>query len=120
MKKVLIGVAVLSFMAGNASAASKLSDLRLDTVTAGAPFGFDCPGCTLASSNSASNNGITMSTSSAVIVPNPGSPGSGSTGSGSTGSGSTGAPSPDVVASIPIPANLATIIASATTTTISH
>ena len=115
MKKVLIGVAVLSFMAGNASAASKLSDLRLDTVTAGTLFGIDCPGCTQASSNSASNNGVTITTSSIVIVPNPGSPGS-----GSPGSGSTGAPSPDVGPTIPIPANLAAIIASATTTTISH
>ena len=39
MKKALIGLAALSFIAGSASAANRLNDLQLDTVTANQVLG---------------------------------------------------------------------------------
>jgi hypothetical protein len=133
MKTVAIAVAALSLIASNASAVSTLTDLELDSVTAGQILGIDCPGCTLASSASMSNNGITTSTSSTTIVPPPAPPpvpgGSGSSGGNGSGNGNGGTTTPpagnanvpsgpSVVTSIPVPANLAAIIGGVTTSTL--
>jgi hypothetical protein len=65
-------VAALSF-AGVASAQQRLGDLEMDAVTAGlAPFTIDCPACAVASSSSASMNGVKIATSGTA------SPGGGS------------------------------------------
>ena len=125
MKKILIGLVALPFIAGTATAADRLSDQQLDTVTAGALVSIDCPGCTLASSNSMSNNGVTTSASSTVTVPVPGGTGGGTGGGGGGGGsgGGTGNPGPTgpgVVSTIAVPPALAAIVNGASTVIITH
>ena len=69
MKAILIGLAVLPLMSWSASAATRLTDLQLDRVTAGLDLKLptiNCGGCTLASSTSSTNNGATTTTGSTV------------------------------------------------------
>lgn len=79
MRSALIGLAILPFLAGGASA-HPLNDAQLDDVTAGASdillSTFNCPGCAFAVSSSASNNGVTTSTSATGVIspPTPPSP----------------------------------------------
>lgn len=111
----------------------QLNDAQMDTVTAGQVLGIECAGCTLASSNSMSTNGITTSMSSTGLTPGAGTGGGGSTGGGggstSGGGGGTGGSGggtggggpngPSVLTSAPpLPANLGAILSAATTATI--
>jgi hypothetical protein len=96
MKKLVLALAALPFVAGAAFAGDRLSNAEMDGITAGALFsiaGFGIPGitgiscpassCTTAISTSTSNNGVTVNTSSTT------GPGTGSSGS----SGGSGLPS---------------------------
>jgi hypothetical protein len=140
MKALLIGLAVLPLATGTGRAAIQLDDTQLDMVTAGQLLGVECPGCTLSSSTSTSNNGTTITVTTITIVP-PESDGTGGTGNGGTGGtggnnggnggnnggngggtggtgGNTGPTGPSVVTSIPVPANLAGLLTTANTSTI--
>jgi hypothetical protein len=128
-KEVLIGLAILSLTAGGASAAGRLSDLQLDRVTAGLVLP-DCPGCTLASSNGTSTNGITVSNSTITKLPQPtpppppsggtgGTGGTGGSGGSSSGGGNAGPSGPSVFTTTgTVPANLAAIVNGASIITI--
>lgn len=103
--RVLVCATVIfPFAVGAASAADRLSDPQMDTMTAGqvAPpslGAIDCPGCTVASSSSSSLNGVTTSSSSSGSTSSGG--GSGDNGNGSGNGGSSG---PGVLTGqVPIP-----------------
>lgn len=116
-----------------AAVGHQLNDAQMDTVTAGQVLGIECAGCTLASSNSMSANGTTIGMSSTGVTPGAagggGNGGSGGTGGGGTGgaggsgggTGSGGPTGPSVLTSAPaVPANLASIIGAATSSTIGN
>jgi hypothetical protein len=116
-----------------AAVGHQLNDAQMDTVTAGQVLGIECAGCTLASSNSMSANGTTISMSSTGVTPgaagggsNGGSGGTGGGGTGGTGgsgggTGSGGPTGPSLLTSAPaVPANLASIISAATSSTIGN
>jgi hypothetical protein len=109
-------VAALSF-AGFASAQQRLGDLEMDAVTAGlAPFtSIDCPACAVASSSSASMNGVTIATSGTA------SPGGGSSDSKATNTdtaaGGTAGPA---VGTVPVPPAVAATLNAASVITITR
>src|SRR5581483_4068416 len=105
MKTLFIGLAMVPLFTVTGWASIQLTDAQLDAVTAGQVLGIECPGCTLSSSSSMSNNGVTVTITSTTIVP----PGNGGTG------GNTGPTGPAVVTSIPVPPNLAGLINAANT-----
>src|SRR5579885_3050418 len=124
MKTLFIGLAMVPLFTVTGWASIQLTDAQLDAVTAGQVLGIECPGCTLSSSSSMSNNGVTVTITSTTIVPpeNGGTGGTGETGgnggngggNGGTG-GNTGPTGPAVVTSIPVPPNLAGLINAANT-----
>jgi hypothetical protein len=121
MKMILIGLAVLPFLAGSASATGRLSDQQLDTVAAGQFPAIDCPGCTLASSSSASTNGVTTTINTSTIFLPPTAPGGGSNNGGNGGSNVPSAPSaPSVLTTLQMPANVAGILNAASVTAITQ
>lgn len=90
MKGILIGVAILPFIGGLASAADRLNDAQLDHVVAGETPNIYCPTCIVATSSSVSINGITTTVNMTTMPPTGGS-GGGSDNTGDTGgSGNTG------------------------------
>ena len=101
---VVLFVSLVLFV-NAAAAADRLTDVQMDSVTAGQLLGIECSVCTLSSSTSMSVNGVTMTTSS-----------SGGTGTGATGTGGGGG-SPGVGTTVSVPANLAAILKAATTIT---
>src|SRR5581483_3595350 len=121
MKTLFIGLAMVPLFTVTGWASIQLTDAQLDAVTAGQVLGIECPGCTLSSSSSMSNNGVTVTITSTTIVP-PETGGTGETGgnggngggNGGTG-GNTGPTGPAVVTSIPVPPNLAGLINAANT-----
>ncbi len=130
MKTLFIGLAMVPLFTVTGWASIQLTDAQLDAVTAGQVLGIECPGCTLSSSSSMSNNGVTVTITSTTIVPpeNGGTGGIGGTGgTGETGGnggngggnggtgGNTGPTGPAVVTSIPVPPNLAGLINAANT-----
>lgn len=104
-------VALTNGRDADVATAIRLSDTQMDRVTAGQVLGIECPGCTLASSNSMSTNGVTISMTSTGVTPGGGGGGTG--GSSGGGGGSSG---PSIVTSAPtFPANIAAAINAATT-----
>jgi hypothetical protein len=107
-------VAALSF-AGVASAQQRLGDLEMDAVTAGlAPFtSIDCPACAVASSSSASMNGVKIATSGTA------SPGGGNSDSKATKTdteaGGTAGPAA-LVGAVPVPPAVAATLNAASVT----
>lgn len=92
MRSALIGLVMLPLLGGAASA-SALSDAQLDLVTAGVDLGsFNCPGCSFSTSNSTSNNGVTVSTSTSGVISPPvvNPPGGGGNGGAGGGGGNGG------------------------------
>ena len=83
---LLCAVVALPAVLGVASAATRLSDVQMDTMTAGAST-IDCPSCKIATGTSTSMNGVTVTTSSTGTT---GGSGGGGTGGGGTGGGGTG------------------------------
>jgi len=73
MNKLLLGLSVLPFLLGAATAAESLSDRDMDQISAG-----DTPGV-FSTSNSMSTDGTTVTTSTTGLI------GGGPTGGGSTG-----------------------------------
>jgi hypothetical protein len=133
MKIALIAVAAtLVFQINTAVAADQLSDAQLDMVTAGQFAGVDCPGCTLSSATSTSNNGVTTNTSTTGTTPGGGGTGGTGGGTGGTGGGTGGtgggtggginvgggAGGPGVQTIVAVPANLSSVLAAATTPTV--
>jgi hypothetical protein len=137
-RKLLYAIGTLPFAAGIASAATPLGDAAMDRITAGEATidslpPITCNACTLATSSSMSQNGVTTSTSSTGTTGggSSGGGGGGSTGGGSgggsggggTGGGSTGnssgPPPPGVLLSgVSVPANLAATLAQAAAVTV--
>ena len=115
-RSLAYAVAALSF-AGFASAQQRLGDLEMDAVTAGlAPFtSIDCPACAVASSSSASMNGVTIATSGTA------SPGGGSSDSKATNTdtaaGGTAGPA---VGAVPVPPAVAATLNAASVITITR
>ena len=127
-KTVLFALALVALppCAGIASAADRLNEGQMDRVTAGA-LTIDCSGCgnVSTSATSTSVNGVTTTTSSTGATGSGNSGGNGNSsgggGSGNTGGngnssggGSNGSNGPSVAFTIPVPANLAAIINTAT------
>jgi hypothetical protein len=109
-------IAALSF-AGFASAQQRLGDLEMDAVTAGlAPFtSIDCPACAVASSSSASMNGITIATSGTA------SPGGGSSDSKATNTNTAaGGTAGPAVGAVPVPPAVAATLNAASVITITR
>jgi hypothetical protein len=115
-RSLAYAVAALSF-AGFASAQQRLGDLEMDAVTAGlAPFtSIDCPACAVASSSSASMNGVTIAKS-----------GTASTGGGSSDSKATntdtaaGGTAGPAVGAVPVPRAVAATLNAASVITITR
>jgi hypothetical protein len=116
-RSLAYAVAALSF-AGFASAQQRLGDLEMDAVTAGLapPFtSIDCPACAVASSSSASMNGVTIATS-----------GTASTGGGSSDSKATntdtaaGGTAGPAVGAVPVPPAVAATLNAASVITITR
>jgi len=115
-KRIFVALTVMPLIASGALASNTLTDLQLDSVTAGQILGVECPGCTLSSSTSTSTNGVTKTTSSTQIVG--GNSGGGTGGNSGGGGGNDGGSGPGVVTTIPVPARAAAVISGATTLTI--
>src|SRR5579885_689506 len=111
MKTLFIGLAMVPLFTVTGWASIQLTDAQLDAVTAGQVLGIECPGCTLSSSSSIRNNGVTVTITSTTIVP----PEHRRTGANGGPGGNTGPTGPAVVTSNPVPPNLAGLINAANT-----
>ena len=91
LRRVIVCVVTspLFLSAGAAFAMDPLTDPQMDVVVAGAVTQIDCSSCIVASSSSASQNGVLVTMTDSRIVPTANSGGSGSTGD-SGGSGNDG------------------------------
>ncbi len=125
--RVLVCATVIfPFAVGAASAADRLSDSQMDTMTAGqvAPpslGSIDCPGCSVASSSSSSLNGVTQSSSSSGSTSDGGNGSSGGNGGGNGNGGSSGSGGPGVLTgSVPIPPAVAATLSQAQLVTVTR
>lgn len=109
-------VAALSF-AGVAWAEQRLGDLEMDAVTAGlVPFtSIDCPACVVASSSSASMNGVTVATTGTA------SGASSDSKATNTGAAAGGPAGPAVlIEAVPVPPAVAATLNAASVVTITR
>jgi hypothetical protein len=93
----------MPFAAGLASAELRLSELEMDTITAGLGEQFaliDCPACTVTTSASTSLNGVTTATGSSGVT----------TATGSTGTGGGGSALGVSIGSVPVPPGIAAVL----------
>ncbi len=124
-RTLALAAVTLTCAAGIASAQVPLTPAQMDGISAGAALPLPnptpvpavvCPTCTIAYSNSMSNNGVTTSTSGSQ-TPGAGGSSGGSGGSGgTTGGGGTGPTSP-ILTPVSVPPALAAILTQAGTAT---
>jgi hypothetical protein len=116
-KAVLFTSFSLFLCAKAVAAADPLSEVQMDSVTAGQILGIECSSCTLSSSASMSVNGVTTSTSSTSGTgtggTGTGGTGGGGGGNGGGGNGGGGPIVPSVGTAVQVPANVAAIISAA-------
>ena len=124
-KMLFYATVAMPFAAGLASAELRLSELEMDTITAGLGEQFaliDCPACTVTTSASTSLNGVTTATGSSGITTATGSTGTaggGGNGGGSVNAGGGGSAPGVLIGSVLVPPGIAATLHQASVVTTS-
>ena len=120
-RMLFFATVAMPFAAGLASAELRLSELEMDTITAGLGEQLsliDCPACTVTTSASTSLNGVTTATGSSGVTTATGSSGV-TTATGSTGTGGGGSALGVSIGSVPVPPGIAATLNQASVITTS-
>ena len=110
-RMLFFATVAMPFAAGLASAELRLSELEMDTITAGLGEQLsliDCPACTVTTSASTSLNGVTAATGSSGVTTTTGSTGTAGGGLVIVNAGGGGGSAPGVlIGSVPVPPGIA-------------